>query len=226
MVLILDLEVLVVEIICLSNRPRALVTWVLCVHLKICLGYANHQRKIEGEKLIPGHGTVSFFTSLTKLANTNFHHFFFFCQPDQACELPTVQRSGSHQSQILWQRIWYLIDWLELQTIQSNLQQRSPWPPDGLVCCREGPHRPLCQVRCCNPTIINLFTLKSLMPGTPTWRPHWKVRPESGTAQSSESQSSLAFSMPLSTAAMPASAQKSALFTAAVSMQLYNWITH
>ena len=52
------------------------------------------------------------------------------------------------------------------------------------------------------------------MPGTPTWRPHWKVRPESGTAQSSESQSSLAFSMPLSTAAMPASAQKSALFCA------------
>ena len=61
-------------------------------------------------------------------------------------------------------------------------------------------------------TTRNLFTLKSLMPGTPTWRPHWKVRPESGTAQSSESQSSLAFSMPLSTAAMPASAQKSALF--------------
>ena len=45
-----------------------------------------------------------------------------------------------------------------------------------------------------------------------TCRPHWKVRPESGTAQSSESQSSLAFSIPLSTAMMPASAQKSALF--------------
>ena len=85
----------------------------------------------------------------------------FFCQPDQVCVLPTVQRSGSHQSQILWQKIWYFIHIFGFQTIQSNLQQRSPWPPDGPVCCREGPHHPLCLVRYCNPTTINLFTLTS-----------------------------------------------------------------
>ena len=68
MILILDLEVLVVEVICLSNRPRALVTWVLCVHLKICLGYANHQRKIEYGK----------FDART------WNCFYFFYIPDQA----------------------------------------------------------------------------------------------------------------------------------------------
>ena len=112
---------------------------------------------------MPGHRLFLFlFTFLTKQANPNFHSFVFFCQPDQACVLPTVQRSGSHRSRILWQRIWYFLAWFGFQTIQSNLQQRSPWPPDGLVYCREGPHRPLCQVRCCNPTTINLLSLKSL----------------------------------------------------------------
>ena len=85
---------------------------------------------------------------------TQISLLLFFCQPDQAYVLPTVQRSGSHQSQTLWQK-YDIFGLFGFQTIQCNLQQRSPWPPDGLVCCREGPHHPSCQVRYCNPTNIN-----------------------------------------------------------------------
>ena len=150
------------------------------------------------------------------------------CRPFQECVPPARQQSGFRQSQILWQRIQYMYvvigcvwshhqsgDNLDLRTLLLHLWQSSPWPHHGRADSMVAPHRQSCKVRCYSPSTKSIRNCRAMddeyVMLLLTSRPHWKERSASGTSQSSESQSSLAFSIPFSTAAMPARAQKSAL---------------